>query len=325
MKTGRASSRLSLDSHKRDLYVRRVSESPSPLKFPCLDHGYVKFVEAWGSDERIIEAARNSTNKGFLGWGPVVVHDEECPHFLGRGIVDDRGFPLRQGVPYFDTKTCPTCGGDGCKRVAGDEKLLRYLYEHKHSAPFEFAGLTIEVQAPIFIFRQWHRHRTQSYNEMSARYTPLPVLDYVPTVERCIVVEGKNKQAGKAVARTPTHEEVIEWLEKYVQEAYEATQRAYDRGLEIGIPKEVARIPGTTVGRYSRMYATANLRNWLAFLTLRNDAHAQEEIQVFARSVARLVEEKFPRTYALFCEGRERDVWTAANLSRIDRLRKNET
>src|SRR5690606_23323400 len=100
-----------------------------------LDHGYVRLVEAWGSDERIIEAARMSTGKGFLGWGP-----------------------KEDGKP-------------------GDEKLLRYLWEHKHATPFEMAGLVVEVQAPIFVFREWHRHRTQSFSELSARYVPMPDLD----------------------------------------------------------------------------------------------------------------------------------------------------
>src|SRR5690606_17419484 len=121
-----------------------------------LDHGYVRLVEAWGSDERIIEAARMSTGKGFLGWGP-----------------------KEDGKP-------------------GDEKLLRYLWEHKHATPFEMAGLIVEVQAPIFVLREWHRHRTQSFNELSARYVPMPDLDYMPTVERVLMPpDGKNKQAGR--------------------------------------------------------------------------------------------------------------------------------
>src|SRR3970040_1122777 len=90
--------------------------------------------------------------------------------------------------------------GKGCQGGDKDEKLLRYLYEHKHTTPFEMAGMTIEVQAPIFVFREWHRHRTQSYNEMSARYAPLPELDYLPLPEhiheRAVsAASTKNKQA----------------------------------------------------------------------------------------------------------------------------------
>jgi thymidylate synthase (FAD) len=134
---------------------------------PVLDHGYIKLIESYGSDERIIEAARMSTNKGFQGWGPF-----KCDMCAGFGQVDENNRP----VNGFDL-ICPRCKGQST--VPGDEKLLSYLYSHKHATPFEMAGLIIEVQAPIFVFREWHRHRTQSYNEMSARYTPLPDINYM--------------------------------------------------------------------------------------------------------------------------------------------------
>lgn len=135
-----------------------------------LDHGYVKHIESWGSDQSIIEAARMSTDKGFLGWEPIVC--EKCG-----GLGDDN-------VTY-KFHSCTACNGTG--RIGGDEKLLRYLYENKHHTPFEMAGLIIEVQAPIFVFREWHRHRTQSYNEMRARYVPLPDVNYIPTIERLML------------------------------------------------------------------------------------------------------------------------------------------
>lgn len=122
------------------------------MEFELLDHGYLKLVERWGSDQSIIEAARMSTNKGFLGWGPI-----ECSNCCNGVVPTDE--------TCEDTKPCSKCKGTG--RLAGDEKLLRYLYENKHSTPFEMAGLTIEVQAPIFVFREWHRHRVPfGYNEM---------------------------------------------------------------------------------------------------------------------------------------------------------------
>jgi thymidylate synthase (FAD) len=113
------------------------------------------------------------------------------------------------------------------KRVnypAGDEKLLKYLYNNHHMTPFEMAGMIIEIQAPIFVFREWHRHRTQSYNELSARYTPLPDVNYMPTVERCMVVSGTNKQAGAIKgADELTHESVLLWLEAL--EVYDAMRK----------------------------------------------------------------------------------------------------
>jgi thymidylate synthase (FAD) len=184
----------------------------------------------------------------------------------------------------------------------GDEKLLRHLWTHGHHTPFEFGGLTLEVQAPIFVFREWHRHRTQSYNEMSARYTPLPDVNYVPTIPRCIPTPSKNKQNQGAVARTPTTSEIDGWLED-LESVYRHSQDVYQSGLALGLPKEVARL-AVNVGRYSRMRASANLRNWLHFLSLRQSPDAQWEIRQFANVVGTIVAEHFPRTWALFEETR---------------------
>jgi thymidylate synthase (FAD) len=180
-----------------------------------------------------------------------------------------------------------------------DEKLLRFMYTHKHSTPFEFAGMTIEVQAPILVFREWHRHRTQGYNEMSARYAPLPDVNYVPTLERLFLTSTQNKQAMTAAgAEELTKLTAQAWLAA-VEDLYADAEALYQVGLKVGIPKELARII-LPVGRYSRMRATANLRNWLAFLTLRMDPAAQWEIRQFANAVGVIIADQFPRTWALF-------------------------
>lgn len=251
------------------------------MRHAILDHGYIEAIEHWGSDERIIEAARMSTDKGFQGWGPKCTVCQE--------LLAERG-----------DKTCARCGGP---IVAGDEKLLRYLWEHKHATPFEMAGLIIEVQAPIFVFREWHRHRTQSYNELSARYTPMPATDYVPTVERLLVnAVTSNKQAGTAAgSATLDREAANEWLEQ-LHHLQRYAQEVYDAGLRAGVPKELARLP-VPVSRYSRMRASANLRNWLAFLTLRNDPAAQWEIRQYAVALQAILAERFPRTLELFAGG----------------------
>lgn len=165
-----------------------------------------------------------------------------------------------------------------------DQKLLGFLFNNKpqHATPFEFAGMVIEVQAPIFVFREWHRHRTQSYNEMSARYAPLPDLYYTPTVDR-VLAGGthvtSNKQAqgnGGLTADTARH-----FVERHLPQAYNLCEEIYQASLACGVPKELARCV-MPVGHYSRMRASANLRNWLAFLTLRMDPGAQWEIRQFA-------------------------------------------
>jgi len=230
-------------------------------KVPVLDTGYVQLVEVYGKDESIIEAARMSTDKGFLGWG-----DSE---------------------------------------KAGDEKLLAYLYNNKHMTPFEMAGMIIEVKAPIFVFREWHRHRTQSYNEMSARYIPLPDENYIPTVERLMLganTATTNKQAkGSGEPMTVGKAEAFQ---RYLESAYSTAQIAYENGLRMGVPKELARLP-VPVARYSRMRAHANLRNWLAFLTLRAHPAAQWEIRQYAEAVGALIETNFPRTWELFVAERQ--------------------
>lgn len=236
-----------------------------------LDNGYVSLVETWGSDERIIEAARMSTDKGFEGWGPKYV---EVPSRLPSGGMTTEARP-------------------------GDEKLLAYLYNNKHSTPFEMAGLIIEVKAPIFVFREWHRHRTQSYNEMSARYIPLPDENYMPTLDRLMTganTPTANKQAQGS--KTLLEGDALDWLAE-LADFYDRAQALYERGIAIGVPKELARLP-VPVARYSRMRASANLRNWLGFLALRGHPTAQWEIQQYAQAVAELIHAHFRRTTDLF-------------------------
>lgn len=241
--------------------------------FQLLDHGYLKVIESWGSDERIIEAARMSTQKGFEGWGPK--HHADCQ--TGESIT-----------------TCQ------CAKREGDERLLRYLYEHRHSTPFEFAGLVIEVQAPIMVFREWHRHRTQSYSEASARYAPLPAVDYMPTIDR--VVNGARKavsrQAQAANAIVIGDASAWQWLAS-LESHYQNAERLYQDGLSRGVPKEIARL-ALTVGRYTKMRAATNLRNWLAFATLRSAPDAQEEIRVYSNELVRQLSDVFPQTLKLF-------------------------
>lgn len=239
-----------------------------------LDFGHVELKQSWGSDEDIIRAARQSTDGAFRGWGPFI-------------CLDCSGLE------------CKRCKGTG--EMPGDEKLLGYLYTHNHMTPFEMAGATFEIKAPIMVFREWHRHRTQSYNEMSARYIPIPDENYIPSVERLMAQGGTNKQAqGIGTALT---EDGAREFQRELGKAYRQDQILYETALASGIPKELARLV-LPVGRYSKMWASANLRNWMQFLTLRNAPDAQWEIQEYARVVQALLKEKFPRVIALFEEGR---------------------
>lgn len=193
-----------------------------------------------------------------------------------------------------------------------DQKLLRTLFTSipKHAGPFEFADLVIEVQAPIVVFREWHRHRTQSYNEMSARYAPLPEGNYVPSFEllkdRCyFAYTTRNKQLQSMGGPPPTDVEIRTWLNDLTK-VYNYIENVYQQGLRIGIPKEVARLP-MAVGHYSRMRAKANLRNWLSFMTLRDEEGVMGETREYSRALGEILQSTFPRTWALYRE--EKALW----------------
>lgn len=184
-----------------------------------------------------------------------------------------------------------------------DRRLLKYLYTNKHCSPFEFAGMTIEVRAPIMVFRQWHRHRTASYNEASGRYVTLPELWYVPTLERVMADGGANKQAGAADGAKELTEEAAQRYLDGLDFDCRTFQKRYAQASADGVPKELARL-GMPLNWYTQMRATANLRNWLAFLTLRMDPHAQWEIRQFANALYQIVEFEFPGVAKLFSDGR---------------------
>jgi thymidylate synthase (FAD) len=233
-----------------------------------LDHGYVKLIASMGSDEAIVEAARMSTGRGFVSWSA-----------YHRCRVCDLAEPER--ADGLRNSSCcigsqPTGNPhDWQEFPRGDLAMLDFMWKNRHATPFEFGELHIEVQAPIFVFREWHRHRTQSYNEMSARYVPLPDVNYIPSVESQIRL--------KAI--------------------YAEAETLYQQALKLGVPKELARVH-LPVGRYSKMVAKTDLRNWLDFLTLRMAAGAQWEIRCYAEAVAEIVKACWPRTYALFMEGK---------------------
>ncbi len=213
-----------------------------------LDHGYVLDIDWWGSDQRIIEAARMSTDGGFRGWEK-------------------------------------------------DMKLLTYLWTHKHLTPFEQCGATFEISAPIFVVREWMRHRTQSYNELSARYTELPDLYYIPSTDR--LQNGRQDTKNK---QSSTHGFDLLEAESLRHDILLATEKAravYEGLLIKGVSRELARLV-IPVNQYSRFRASANLRNWLQFLELRLADGAQYEIRQFAQAIAEMLSMVFPKTWELF-------------------------
>lgn len=164
-----------------------------------------------------------------------------------------------------------------------DTKLIKYLMKNGHNTPFESVCITFEAKAPIFVFRQWHRHRTQSYNELSARYRPLPEEFYIPDEQHITLQSEDNKQM-----RTAEPHPRRFWIQGVMEERNRASFQTYKRLLEEGCPRELARsvLP---VGTYSHMFATANLHNWLNFCAERCHPHAQYEIRVYAVQIIKML------------------------------------
>ena len=180
--------------------------------------------------------------------------------------------------------------------AASDERLLFYLLKNKHTSPFEAVVFTFEVKAPIFVLRQWHRHRTWSFNEISARYAELDEGYYVPHVDNITTQSTTNKQM-----RTQEKHPLAGYIAAGIAGNCAQSFGAYKRLLDEGCPRELARsvLP---VAAYSRMFATVNLHNLMHFLTLRLHEHAQFEIRVYAEALLKLVEPVVPVTVRAFNE-----------------------
>jgi thymidylate synthase (FAD) len=162
-----------------------------------------------------------------------------------------------------------------------DEKLIRYMYDNKHTSPFEHVIFTFYVKAPIFVFRQWHRHRTWSFNEISARYQELPDEWYVPPATLLGHQSAKNHQS-RVITHQATEYDRARCRE--IDSVCEFASAQYKRLLKEGVPRELARgvLP---VNTYSAMWATVDLHNLMHFFSLRLDDHAQYEIQVYAEAM----------------------------------------
>jgi len=197
--------------------------------------------------------------------------------------------------------------GRGTRQVQGDRGLIRYLMRHRHTTPFELAELKLHVRAPLFVARQWFRHRTASINEYSARYSVLEREFYVPDAAQISVQSVANRQGRGEIADPAVAAHVIETLKA-------DAARSYDNYLEMlnedeqgntidparpGIARELARI-NLPVGIYTQFYWKVNLWNLLHFLHLRADAHAQHEIRVYAEVILDIVRRWVPTVHEAF-------------------------
>jgi thymidylate synthase (FAD) len=165
-----------------------------------------------------------------------------------------------------------------------DARLINYLWQNAHTTPFESVTFTFEVKAPIFVFRQWHRHRTWTYNELSARYRELPEEFYVPKIEDVGTQSGANKQGRDLSIVHDSREAEIAAYTIVCQHAF----HMYKAMLTTGWPRELARMI-LPVSTYSHMFATVNLHNLFKFMQLRIHPHAQQEIREYALGLRQLI------------------------------------
>lgn len=214
-----------------------------------LDHGFVRYIDHMGTDERIVEAARISYKS-------------------------------------------PSKGEDS------DKKLLQYLWKNKHTSPFEMCKLTLNIKMPIFVMRQYVRHRMQNLNEVSARYTELPNEFYIP--EKWRAQDTKNKQSSNEDGFLgQSQSELSDRLRLVCSTAYEQ----YKILLDCGVAREMARMV-LPVNIYTEIYSCWDLKNLLHFIALRDDPHAQWEIQQYGKAIKQICVELFPWTMEAYEESR---------------------
>ena len=173
--------------------------------------------------------------------------------------------------------------GRGTKSVRDDRGLIRYLLRHRHTTPFEMVEVKFLVRLPIFVARQWIRHRSSSTNEYSARYSIVPDEFENPPPEEVRHQSTRNRQGRGGPLDAGVVDRFRSDLDRVANEAY----AVYSRALEAGVARETARLV-LPVAYYTQWYWKTNLWNLFHFLSLRLDAHAQEEIRLYAAEVARL-------------------------------------
>jgi thymidylate synthase (FAD) len=217
---------------------------------------------------------------GGSGRWEVKVHDhglvalvDVMPRFAPAGKTADAAIVQAARVSY----------GEGTKMVNEDRGLIRYLARHRHTTPFEMVEFKFHHVMPIFVARQWIRHRTANVNEYSARYSIVRDRFYHPSIASIRKQSLTNRQGGDEPIDEGTAREFLDYLDRC-----ESLYQDYEKLVEKGVSRELARI-GLPVSVYTEWYWKIDLHNLLHFLSLRMDAHAQQEIQDYARAMFALI------------------------------------
>ncbi|NBO63022.1 MAG: FAD-dependent thymidylate synthase [Proteobacteria bacterium] len=201
--------------------------------------------------------------------------------------------------------------GKGTKKVSTDEGLIKYLMRHRHSTPFEMCEIKYHVKLPIFIARQWIRHRTANVNEYSARYSILDKEFYLPAKEQLAAQSQSNRQGRGDVLQGKQAEDVLNILKDDATRTYDNYEKLLNERFDgtkidenkVGLARELARM-NLTLNTYTQWYWKTDLLNLLNFLFLRADNHAQYEIRVYADKMLETVKKWVPITYQAFMDYR---------------------
>jgi thymidylate synthase (FAD) len=201
--------------------------------------------------------------------------------------------------------------GKGTKKVSTDEGLIRYLMRHWHSTPFEMCEIKYHVKLPIFIARQWIRHRTANVNEYSARYSILDKEFYIPAKEQLSAQATNNRQGRGDLITGEQADEVLKILKDDAVRTYDNYEKMLNERFDgtiidekkSGLARELARM-NLTLNSYTQWYWKTDLLNLMNFLFLRGDSHAQYEIRIYAQKMLDTVKKWVPITHAAFLDYR---------------------
>ncbi len=223
-------------------------------------------------------------------------------HLYRPAPVLDHGFVRVIDYMGDDAAICQAARvsyGRGTKSVSNDAGLIRYLMRHWHSTPFEMCEVKFHVKLPVFVARQWIRHRTANVNEYSARYSILDREFYIPAPDDLAAQSTTNNQGRGDVLEGPEAARVLEMLKSDSTRAYDHYEAMISQDGQQGLARELARM-NLPANIYTQWYWKVDLHNLFHFLRLRADAHAQYEIRVYADAICNIVADWVPAAYAAF-------------------------
>ncbi|MBN2906879.1 MAG: FAD-dependent thymidylate synthase [Rhodobacteraceae bacterium] len=270
-----------------------------------------------------IEAQRSQPNQTLRAVSPGM----EARLYTAHPVLD-HGFVRVIDYMGDDAAICQAARvsyGTGTKAVSNDEGLIRYLMRHWHSTPFEMCEVKFHVKLPVFVARQWIRHRTANVNEYSARYSILDREFYIPAPDALAAQSTVNNQGRGELLEGEEAARVLEILKSDAMRAYDNYEAMLSQDGQKGLARELARM-NLPANIYTQWYWKVDLHNLFHFLRLRADVHAQYEIRVYAQLMCEIVADWVPLAYAAFEDYRMGGVnMSATAMECVRRMLKGET